>query len=329
LQDKPDHLVIIGGGPIGIEMAFAHRQLGCRVTIIERDAIMPHDDPELVAMLRFHLLKMEIDIIEHVDVENIEHNESESDRPHQAQIIITKDLIHHTLEASHVLIAAGRQVNTAGLGLDKANITYDNKGIRVDARLRSSQKHIFAIGDVAGGPQFTHVAGYHAGIVIRNICFRMPAKVDYTSLPWVTYTDPELAHCGLTYAQAIKKLGEDRVKTHKFNLSQIDRAITDYPLIYKDQEAADHLGMIKIVLDTKGKKILGVSILAPYAGEMIALWIIVLQKKLKLQDVASMIMPYPTYGDLSKRAAGSFFSPQLFSDRTRTLVKWLQKLPFL
>lgn len=310
LREKPDHLVIIGGGPIGIEMAQAHKRLGCKVSVLDMGSIAPKDDPQLVDILRTHLISEGIDLHEKISVKSVNHEAN------NVTFTIEKDGKTLEIKGSHLLIAAGRRANT-DLDLDKAGIDYDRFGIKTDKRLRTSQKHIFAAGDVAGGPQFTHVAGYHAGIIIRNICFKIPAKVNYKALPWVTYTDPELANVGLTEAMAIEKLGKEKVKTVTWNFDENDRAQAQHQTV----------GMIKIVVTKKGK-ILGASIIGANAGELISLWTLAINKGMKLGDITAMIMPYPTLSEISKRAAGSWFTPSLFSDRTRSIVALLQKLPF-
>ena len=216
------------------------------------------------------------------------------------------------------MVAAGRQPNVEKLKLEKAGVDCDKKGIKTDQRLRTSQKHIFAAGDVAGGPQFTHIAGYHAGIIIRNICFKVPAKVDYTALPWVTYTDPELANVGLTEKLAIEEHGADKVKTVSWEFDENDRA----------QAERRTEGMIKITA-LKNGKILGATIIGPHAGELIGLWALAITKKMKIGDVTGMIAPYPTLGEISKRAAGAWFTPSLFSDRTRAIVGFFTKITIL
>ena len=214
-------------------------------------------------------------------------------------------------------MAAGRKPNVDNLGLEKAGVEYGRRGIKTDGRLRSSQKHIFAAGDVAGGPQFTHVAGYHAGIILRNIAFKLPAKVNYTALPWVTYTDPELANVGLIEKDAIEKYGAAKVKSVVWHFDENDRAQAEH----KTE------GMIKVTLLENGK-ILGCTIIGPCAGELIGLWALAISKGMKIGSVAAMIAPYPTLGEISKRAAGAWFTPRLFSQRTRFIVGLLQKLPF-
>ena len=196
---------------------------------------------------------------------------------------------------SHILVAAGRVPNVDGLDLEKAGVDFDRRGVKVDARLRSSQKHIYAAGDVVkGAPQFTHVAGYHAGVIIRNVCFKIPAKVDLTALPWVTYTDPELANVGMQARAAIEKYGQDNVKIVSWTFDENDRAQAE-----KRTE-----GMIKVTCRKNGK-ILGATIIGSGAGELIGLWALAITKGMKIGDITGMIAPYPTLGEISKRVAGA------------------------
>lgn len=311
LREKPEHLVIIGGGPIGIEMAQAHRRLGSKVTVLDIATILPKDDPELVSILRERLKSEGIDILEKAKIEKVVHGDK------QTTVFVEHNGKKLEITGSHLLVAAGRQPNVEGLDLEKAGVKFDKRGIQTDKRLRATNKHIFAAGDVAGGPQFTHIAGYHAGIIIRNIAFKLPAKVDYAALPWVTYTDPELANVGMTEAMAIEKHGRSKVKTVSWHFKENDRA------------QAEHRteGMIKVTALNNGK-ILGATILAPSAGDMIGLWGLAVQKKMKLSDIAGTIAPYPTMGEISKRAAGSWYTPKLFSERTKKIVGFLKKWPF-
>ena len=311
LREKPEHLIIIGGGPIGIEMAQAHRRLGSKVTVLDIATILPKDDPELVAILKGRLQDEGIEILEKAKIEKLEHGAE------QTTVFFEYEGEKRILTGSHVLVAAGRQPNTGGLDLEKAGVDFDKRGIKTDARLRSTNKKIYAAGDVAGGPQFTHIAGYHAGIIIRNIAFKLPAKVDYTALPWVTYTDPELANVGMTEAMAVENFGKQKIKTVSWAFAENDRALAE-----KRTE-----GMIKVTALNNGK-ILGATILGPGAGDMLGMWGLALQKKMKLSDIAGTIAPYPTMGEISKRVAGSWYTPKLFSARTKAVVKFLQKLPF-
>jgi pyruvate/2-oxoglutarate dehydrogenase complex dihydrolipoamide dehydrogenase (E3) component len=304
----PRHLIVIGGGPIGLELAQAHHGLGAQVTVLEAFRVLPKDDPQLSAMLREQLTAQGIDIREQVRIARVE-----PDAEGVAVILFTADGQEHRIRGSHLLVSTGRQANVDGLGLDQAGVAFDAKGISVDARLRTTNRRIFAVGDVAGGPQFTHIAGYHAGIVIRNALFRLPARVDYKALPWVTYTDPELAHVGLTQAQAHEAYGDEitilRSPFHENDRAQAERR-TD--------------GLLKAIT-TRSGKIVGVSILGPEAGELIQVWGLAISQGMNIKALAGMIAPYPTLGEVSKRAAGSFFTPRLFSQRTRGLVRFLSK----
>ncbi|PJB73422.1 MAG: dihydrolipoamide dehydrogenase [Alphaproteobacteria bacterium CG_4_9_14_3_um_filter_47_13] len=310
LREKPEHLLIIGGGPIGIEMAQAHRRLGCRTSVFEKGGILPRDDQSNVDILRQSLKKEGIALYENIQIREVKHTIS------GLSMIVEKEGNTVEVTGSHLLVAAGREPDLESLDLEKAGIIFDKKGITVDARLRTNRKKIYAIGDVSGAPQFTHVAGYHAGIIIRNLCFKIPAKTDYSALPWVTYTDPELAQVGLTEEAARKKHGNTiRVATWPFN--ENDRAITEHFT----------KGQIRIITDKKGK-ILGVSIVGSQAGELIGLWALALSSGLKISAVTNMIAPYPTLGEISKRATGAWYTPSLFSNKTRRIVSLLQKLPF-
>lgn len=307
LTERPAHLVVLGGGPIGVEMAQAFRRLGAAVTLVERAAILPKDEPEAVAILRDALRREGIAVVEHASVTAIRRAgngvELELEAPAALRLI----------RGSHLLVAAGRRPNTAGLGLDLAGIAATPRGITVDVGLRTSNRRVFAIGDVAGGPQFTHIAGYHAGLVIRAALFGLPVKVDYAALPWVTYADPELAHVGLTEAAAREAGHQVSLLTQP--LSGNDRA---------QAEAATE-GLIKVVLGPRGR-ILGATILAPRAGEMIGMWGLAIQRKLGIGAIASSLAPYPTLSEISKRAAGGFYTPRLFGAGTRRIVGLVQRL---
>ena len=310
LREKPDHLLIIGGGPIGIEMAQAHRRLGCKVSVFDMASILPRDDQSNVEIVRQALVKEGIELHERVSIKEVKHADN------AVTLVIEKDGAAQEIAGSHLLVAAGRAPNTDGLDLEKAGVKFEKRGITVDAHLKTSNRRIFAIGDVSGGPQFTHVAGYHAGIIIRQICFKMFwAKVDYKALPWVTYTDPELAQVGLTEDEARKKHGDD-IKIAEWHFDENDRAIAE----------RTSKGQIRVVTNKKGL-ILGASIVGPSAGELIGLWALAITNGMKIGAVTGMIAPYPTLGEISKRAAGAWYTPSLFSDKTRRIVGLLQKLP--
>jgi len=308
---RPGHLIIIGGGPIGAEMAQAHARLGAQVTLIEGASILGRDDPELTAVVRQSLLRDGVHLAEGAKVESIAEEANRG-----IAVTFQQDGESQTIIGTHLLVATGRAPTVDGLGLDAAGIAYSPKGIEVDARLRTTNKRVFAIGDVAGGPQFTHVAGTHAGIAIRNMLYRMPAKMDYSAVPHVTYTDPELAHVGLSEAEAAAQFGADKIKVLRWDYAENDRAIAE-----RKTE-----GFIKVIVKSNGA-ILGASIVGAEAGELLGPWILAISAKLKISAFAGMIAPYPTLGEISKRAAGSLYTPFLFGARNRLIVRSLLRLP--
>ena len=305
LDRIPSHLIVIGGGPIGIELAQAHQHLGSDVSVLEMFKIMPKDDPELVDVVRQQIIDDGVKLLEGVEVIRLEKSSG------RVRVVFSKDGTEQSIDGSHLLVAAGRRPNVEGLELEKAGIIYTDKGIDVDARLRTSNRKVFAIGDVAGGLQFTHVAGYHAGVVIKNALFRLPAKADHRFVPWVTYTSPELSQVGLNERDARKKYG-DTIKVLCWPYAENDRA----------QAEGAPRGMIKVITTYKGK-ILGCGIVGRQASELIPLWVVALTKAMKIGDIAQMITPYPSLSEISKRAASSYYTSSLFSEKTRKIVRFL------
>ncbi|OSP56610.1 NAD(P)/FAD-dependent oxidoreductase [Pseudoruegeria sp. SK021] len=293
LRDRPTHLIIIGGGPIGMEMAQAHIRLGSQVTVIEGQKALGKDDPELAEVALSSLRDEGITIIEGAQAERV----SEQD----GQITVTTS--DGSVTGSHLLMAVGRSVNIDRLNLEAAGVAFTKKGVTVDASLRSSNRRVYAIGDAAGGLQFTHVAGYHAGVVIRSLLFGLPAKARTDHIPWVTYTDPEMAQVGLTEAEARKQHG-DKLDVVRFPYHENDRAITE----------GKTTGLIKVMI-VKGRPV-GASIVGAQAGELIGIWALALANNLKMTAIANMVAPYPTLGEINKRAAGAYFSPKLFDNPT-------------
>jgi pyruvate/2-oxoglutarate dehydrogenase complex dihydrolipoamide dehydrogenase (E3) component len=309
LAERPRHLIVIGGGPIGCELAQAHRRLGAEVTVIEAlPAILSKDDPELADFVRRRLRHDGVRLLEGAKVLRVEGTAGD------LAAIVEQGGAEQRIAGSHLLVATGRRANVKDLNLEAAGVKYSPKGIEVDAHLRTSNRRIYAVGDVAGVYQFTHIAGYHAGIVIRHALFRLPAKVDYRAVPWVTYTEPELANVGMTEADA-NKSGET-LRILRWPFHENDRA----------QAERETEGLVKVIA-TKSGRVLGAGIVGPQAGELIQLWSLVISKRLKLGDVANLILPYPTLGEVNKRAAGSFFTQKLFSPFTRKVVRFLAKFP--
>ena len=292
LRERPDHLLIIGGGPIGMEMAQAHARLGARVTVIEAARALARDDPDHAALVLDALRGEGVEIAETTTASNVRGRAG-------AIEIVAED--GRVFAGSHLLVAAGRRANTDGLNLDAAGIETTKAGIRVDARLRTSNRRVHAIGDVTGGLQFTHVAGYQASVILPALLFGLPSKARTGHLPWVTFTDPELAQVGLTESQARDRHGA-RLQIARFDYAENDRAVAS-------RETA---GRIKVMV-VRGRPV-GVSIVGPQAGEAINLWALVLAQGLTMRQVAGMVAAYPTLGEINKRVAGAYFSPRLFDN---------------
>ncbi len=309
-KEEIEHLIVIGGGPIGLELAQAHLRLGAKVSVVERGTLLGHEDPDLAPFLLKQLEREGLEMLVNRNIVRLEGTKG------KVRIMLThaETEQQETLEGSHLLVATGRVPQLAGLNLEKAGIAYTRRGIVVDKTLRTSRKGIYAIGDCSGAAQFTHVAGYHAGIAIRNILFPMRAKASLENLPLVTYCDPEIASLGLSERAAIEQYGRKSVKTFSFDYDENDRA------------HATHTpeGRIKILL-RKGK-ILGVAIVGTHAGEVLAPWIVAMSAGLKIGQMAGPIFPYPTFSELTKRVAGQAFTGMLFSRGMQRFVKTMLAL---
>ena len=298
----PKHLIIIGGGAIGMELAQAHRRLGSQVTVIEAFAPLVKDDPELTAIVLGSLRHDGVKILAHTAIKKILKTKSG---------IVIETPGHGKITGSHLLIATGRTANVEGLNLEAAGVVYTARGVTVDKGLRSSQKHIYAIGDVAGGLQFTHVANYHAGLVIRNALFRLPVTNRTDIIPHVTFTDPELAQVGLTEAEAQKEFGTS-IKVVRWPFHDNDRA----------QAEGKTTGLIKAVIGKRGR-ILGVGIVGANAGELIQPWILAKTSGLKIRAIAGMVAPYPTLGEINRRVAVNYFSGLASNPWVRRVIRLL------
>lgn len=317
LEEPPGHLVILGGGPIGLEMAQAHARLGCRVTVLEATRrIAVREDEELVEGLRPSLLADGVEIREGARVARLEPPEDGT----PGVVAVLEDGAR--VAGTHLLLAVGRAPRLSGLDLPAGNVAATARGVATRKDLRStSNRRVWAVGDIADpeglGPRaFTHVASQHAGIVARSMLFRVPGtRLDYAALPRVTYTDPELAQIGLTEAEA-REAGHKEVSVLRWPLSENDRAIAE----------GRPEGLAKLVVGRKGR-LLGAGILAPRAGEMAGLYGLMIGRKLPLSALAGMVLPYPTLSEAGKRAAGDYYTPRLLSPATKRLIGWLKRLP--
>jgi pyruvate/2-oxoglutarate dehydrogenase complex dihydrolipoamide dehydrogenase (E3) component len=308
LTRRPGHLIVIGGGPIGMELAQAHRRLGSRVTVLEAAKALGKDDPELAALVLRQIRAEGVNIRENAKVAKVEKRGKTGIRVH-----VETAEGWQVVDGTHLLVAVGRAANVAGLDLEKAGIDYDAKGLKVADRLRTTNRRVYAVGDVAGSLQFTHVANYHAGIVIRALLFRLPARQKLGIVPWATFTDPELAHVGMTETEAVK--AGKKIRILRWPYAENDRA----------QAERRTEGHIKIVAGSRGR-ILGVTIVGANAAEMINMWALALSKGLGLRDVAGYVAPYPTMSEIGKRAAITYFAGAASKPLVRRLIGLLRRL---
>ncbi|MGI8525452.1 MAG: dihydrolipoyl dehydrogenase family protein [Pseudolabrys sp.] len=305
LTELPRHLIIIGAGPIGLELAQAFRRLGSEVTVLEAAQPLAKDDPECAAIVLTQLERDGVIIRDYVAITRVEGKVGD------IEVAIGKGGEEEIVKGSHLLVAAGRMPVLDALHLDAAGIKRDRGGVVAGNNLKTSNRRVYVIGDAAGRAQFTHAANYHAGIVIRNALFRLPAKADNDAIPWVTYTDPELAQTGLTEAQARERGYAIRVSRWSFHDN--DRA----------QAERDTRGHIKVITTKRGK-ILGATIVGAQAGELITTWTLAITQGLNIRAFTGMTIPYPTRSEIGKRAAIDFFTPSLTSSLLRRIIGFLR-----
>jgi pyruvate/2-oxoglutarate dehydrogenase complex dihydrolipoamide dehydrogenase (E3) component len=305
LAARPEHLIIIGAGPIGLELAQAFRRLGSAVTVLEAAQPLAREDSECAAIVLEALAREGIDLRGNVAVARVERVGS------KIKAVVGGEG-GEAIEGSHLLIATGRKANTDGLALDRAGIDYDRSGITVDKGLKTSNRRVYAIGDVAGQGQFTHLANYQAGLVIRNALFRLPVKVNADLVPRVTFTDPELAHVGLTEAEA--RARGIAIRVLRWPYHENDRA----------QAERETVGHIKVLTDGRGK-VLGATIVGAAAGELITTWTLAIGRGLNIRTLAGTIVPYPTLAEIGKRAAVTYFLPSVTSIWVRRIIALLRR----
>ena len=307
-KELPGHLVILGGGPIGVEMAQAFRRLGSKVTVVElSDQVLGPEDPDIALILRNRLEAEGVEVLT-------------GTKALKAGAVNSSVLLRvapakgegepWSIEGDVLLVAAGRKPNVEGLDLPVAGVTYSPRGIPADARMRTNVPHIFACGDVNGVFPFTHVAGYEAGIALSNAVLRLPRKADYTKVPWCTYTDPEVASIGLNEKRA--KAAGIEYRTLEAPFREVDRALAE----------GETEGKIKALISPSGA-LLGCQIAGHHAGELLHEWVAAINGGVKLSTLAGAIHAYPTLAEISKKAAGSYYSEKLFSDRTKKILRFL------
>jgi pyruvate/2-oxoglutarate dehydrogenase complex dihydrolipoamide dehydrogenase (E3) component len=306
LTALPKHLVVIGAGPIGLELAQAFRRFGSEVTVCEAAQPLAKDDPECAVIVLDQLEREGVVIRSGVKVARVDHANG------SVKVTLAASGGEETIEGTHLLVATGRRPTTGRLNLEAAGIAYDRSGILVNKQLKTANKRVYAIGDAAAGQlQFTHAANYHAGLVIRNALFRLPARANNDVIPWVTYTEPELAQSGLTEAEARKR--GIKIRILRWPYHDNDRA----------QVARETHGHIKVITKTNGK-IIGITIVGLQAGELISTWTLAIAQGLNIRAFTSIVVPYPTLSEIGKRAAIDYFTPSLTSPWVRRIIAWLR-----
>jgi pyruvate/2-oxoglutarate dehydrogenase complex dihydrolipoamide dehydrogenase (E3) component len=307
LGTRPAHLVVIGAGPIGLELAQAFRRLGSAVTVLEAAQPLAREDTECAAILLDALAREGISVQSNAAVVRVGGTDG------AIEVTVRDAAGEKALAASHLLVATGRRANVADLSLDRAGIACDRNGIVVDKGLKTTNRRVYAIGDVAGRGQFTHLANYHAGLVIRSALFRLPVRLDEQAVPRVTFTDPELAQVGLTEAEA--RSHRPNIRVLRWPYHENDRA----------QAEAATVGHIKVITTPRGR-ILGATIVGAGAGELITTWTLAIGRRLNIRALAGIIVPYPTLAEIGKRAALTYFTPGLTSFWVRRIIALLRRL---
>jgi pyruvate/2-oxoglutarate dehydrogenase complex dihydrolipoamide dehydrogenase (E3) component len=297
LGKLPVSMVILGAGPVAIEMAQTFNRLGTRVSVVQRGSqILSKEDKDMADQVMRVLADEGVAFHLNTSVVNIK------DLGGDKEIVVrAKEGNTLGLKAEAILVALGREANLQGLNLEGIGIPYDGKGLKLDARLRTIHKHIYGAGDVTGAYQFTHAAGYEGSIVVSNAIFHLPRKVNYAYLPWCTFTQPELASIGMNEKRA-KAAGveyEAWIEEFKDN----DRSLAE----------GEEVGKIKMILNKRGKPI-GVQILGPRAGDLVSEWVAVLNGGVKPMTLAFAVHPYPTLGEINRKVAGTYFSSKIFSE---------------
>jgi pyruvate/2-oxoglutarate dehydrogenase complex dihydrolipoamide dehydrogenase (E3) component len=308
LEKLPASMVIIGGGPIGIELAQAFARLGTKVTVVEfLPQILNADDADMTDTI--------LDVLKSEGVEFYLNSAVQSTRNlgNEKEVAFKTRENIRSVRAETILVATGRKVNIEGLGLAGIGVDFDRRGLKLDERLRTTQRHIYGAGDVTGVHQFTHAAGYEGGIVLSNAIFHFPRKVNYMYLPWVTYTDPELASIGMNEKSAKAKGIHYSVWSEAFENN--DRSLAE----------DERVGKIKMLLNEKERPI-GIQIVGPQAGDLLSEWVAVMNGNLKLSTVAGAVHPYPTLGEINKRVAGNFLATKIFSESVKKALKFFFSL---
>lgn len=305
-QDRLHSLIILGGGPTALELAQSYSRLGSRVMVLEAGKFLPDEDPELAAFIVEQLGQEGVGLHAGASVERVEGGLGRV----RVHIDVAGD--KHVVEGSHLLLAMGRKPATADLGLEAAGIRYDERGIKVDGGLKTSNRRVFAIGEVTGGPPFAQVAEYHAGVVVRAALFHKPVRVDARHVSRVVFTDPGLAYVGLDEVEAAKRAG--KINVLRWSYRDNDRA---------QIERAGN-GHVKVITRRDGR-ILGAGIAGARAAELIAIWSLAVSQGLNIKAMTEWGCPYPTFSEINKRAAASYYASTPTSPKLRKVIDFLAK----
>ena len=305
LDSLPKSMIVIGAGPIAIEMAQSFCRLGTSVSVVQRSGqILSKEDRDMADEVMNVLKREGVKFYLNSKIRSTKDRGSE-------KLVVIQDSNGKTnsLKAERILVALGREANLGDLGLADISLKHDKRGVKVDSRLRTNHKHIYAAGDVTGAFQFTHAAGYEGGVALSNAVLHLPKKTDYTYMPWCTYTDPELASIGMNEKRAEEAGIDYSVWTEEFRSN--DRSLAE----------GEETGKIKMIINARGKPV-GVQILGPRAGELVSEWVAVMNGGVKLSTLASAVHPYPTLGEINKRVVGNYFSGKIFSEKVKKTLKF-------
>jgi pyruvate/2-oxoglutarate dehydrogenase complex dihydrolipoamide dehydrogenase (E3) component len=307
LEQLPGRLVVLGAGPIGAELAHAFLRLGSQVTLIDiMERPLNFEDEDMAEVVTRQMLDDGISL--RMGSKAVR---ASVEGTHKVLVIEGTDGKEEAIPCDEILVATGRKPNVEGLALEAAGVTYTNKGIETDDRMRTSQKHIYAAGDVNGKFPFTHIAGAEGSIIVRNAVMHVPGKINYNLTPWVTFTDPEVASIGYNEKRAQQE-GID-CDVHVETYAEVDRALAE----------SEYEGKIKILTEAGSDRIIGVQIAGLHAGELIGASILAVNKHMKLSDLATPIFAYPTLSEIHKKSAGKYYAEKIFSPKVKRILKFI------
>jgi pyruvate/2-oxoglutarate dehydrogenase complex dihydrolipoamide dehydrogenase (E3) component len=307
LKDLPDRLVVLGAGPIGSELAHAFARLGSQVCLVDLvEYPISIEDRDMADVVISQMVRDGVSLRMNAKAKKVYGEGS-----HKVMVLEGKDGEEETVSCDEILVATGRKANVEGLNLEAAGVQYTAKGIETDLHLKTSQKHIYAAGDVNGKFLFTHMAGAEGSVVVRNAIMHVPGKINYNVTPWVIFTDPEIASIGYNEQRARK--ANIAYDTHVEVFEEVDRALAE----------SEYQGKIKILTEKGSDKIIGVQIVGLHAGELIGASVMAVNKKMKLSDLATQIFAYPTLSEIHKKSSGKYYADKIFSPKVKNILKFL------